>query len=523
MELWNDYEGKTVDGRFRLERLIGPKGRSAFFATKDEAGQPAVIRLIESLNDEVEILRRWRAVQQVKQENLLGLLACDQTVLDGVHLVYAVMEHSEADLAEILNERVLTADETRQVARSVAAALEALHARGLVHEHVEPAHVVAVGEVVKLRSDLVREAPEGAEGAAMRKRDAHDLAVLILEAMTRRRESGPGMAPVPAPFDEMVRNGRSGAWGVNEMAAVLGPAPRPVAVASAAGPAANSARTGEPVAVRPSPERAGGVAVAAAATTGAAVAASGAGYGAGPAASSAAKLNGSAAQRPTTSPRVPSGRDAAAGQRSVPLAGGAPVTSDRIVVDPEDDAVPHRKGLWAIAAAGLLVAILLFWHFLHAGKTPAGAGPVEQTPAVTEPAAQPAPAQSTSAPAPARSGKPSAAMPGRVRGGAHAATQPAATTVAAAGVAGAAAAHDAHSAWRVVAFTYNREDQAQHKADAIAQQHPDLRPEVFAPKGRAPYLVTLGGWMSVDQASALRNRARSEGLPRDTYTQNYRH
>jgi eukaryotic-like serine/threonine-protein kinase len=49
-----------------------------------------------------------------------------------------------------------------------------------------------------------------------------------------------------------------------------------------------------------------------------------------------------------------------------------------------------------------------------------------------------------------------------------------------------------------------------------------LRPEVFTPNGRAPYLVTVGGVMSRDEAFAMARKARSEGLPRDSYAQNYR-
>jgi eukaryotic-like serine/threonine-protein kinase len=76
--------------------------------------------------------------------------------------------------------------------------------------------------------------------------------------------------------------------------------------------------------------------------------------------------------------------------------------------------------------------------------------------------------------------------------------------------------------WRVIAFTYDRESQAQQKAASIAQKHSDLRPEVFTPNGRAPYLVTVGGMMSRDEAFALVRKVRGEGLPRDSYAQNYR-
>ena len=76
--------------------------------------------------------------------------------------------------------------------------------------------------------------------------------------------------------------------------------------------------------------------------------------------------------------------------------------------------------------------------------------------------------------------------------------------------------------WRVIAFTYNRESQAQQKAGSLAQSRPELRPEVFTPNGHAPYLVALGGTMSRDEAFALARKARGEGLPHDIYAQNYR-
>src|SRR5258707_410807 len=36
--------------------------------------------------------------------------------------------------------------------------------------------------------------------------------------------------------------------------------------------------------------------------------------------------------------------------------------------------------------------------------------------------------------------------------------------------------------WRVVAFTYNHQDQADHKAYTINDKHPDLQASVFSPK-----------------------------------------
>ncbi|MGB0125676.1 MAG: SPOR domain-containing protein, partial [Silvibacterium sp.] len=76
--------------------------------------------------------------------------------------------------------------------------------------------------------------------------------------------------------------------------------------------------------------------------------------------------------------------------------------------------------------------------------------------------------------------------------------------------------------WRVIAYTYDHAEQAQQKSAAITQKHPELRPEVFTPSGHAPYLVTVGGTMSRDEAFALARKVRSEGLPLDSYAQNYR-
>src|ERR1700678_1140519 len=187
MDLWNEYEGRTIDGDFPLTKLLRPEGRSAFFATSNGTGVPAVIRLIESHFDDAEIRARWKAIQALDNEHLVKLKKFGQVELDGTSLVYAVMEPVEANLGEIVEERRLTELETRQVATSLLSALEAMHSHGFVHEHVETGNVMAVGETIKLRSDCIREAPEGDEGQTLKQRDVHDYAVVLLESLTQRK------------------------------------------------------------------------------------------------------------------------------------------------------------------------------------------------------------------------------------------------------------------------------------------------------------------------------------------------
>ena len=87
----------------------------------------------------------------------------------------------------------------------------------------------------------------------------------------------------------------------------------------------------------------------------------------------------------------------------------------------------------------------------------------------------------------------------------------------------AEAHHGNRTLWRVVTYTYSRAKDAEHKAQHINAEWPDLRAEVFSPNGdeAPPYLVVLGGRMQREEAMQLRDEARAKGLPRDTYAQNF--
>jgi hypothetical protein len=73
-----------------------------------------------------------------------------------------------------------------------------------------------------------------------------------------------------------------------------------------------------------------------------------------------------------------------------------------------------------------------------------------------------------------------------------------------------------------VAYTYKSQTKAADMVAKISGQHSDLGAEVFNPPGRGGvYLVTVGGAMDHDQAIKIRDKARREGLPADTYVQNF--
>ena len=428
MDLWTEYEGRTIGGVYPLTKLIRPEGRSAFFSTSNGTGSPTVIRLIESHFDGDEILTRWRGMAALNHPNLMKLKGFGHQMVDETSLVYAVMEPVDANLAEIVSERRLTEAEARELATSLLGAIGALHANGFVHEHVETANVLAVGETIKLRSDCIRETPEGEDGRQLKRKDVHDFAVVLLEALTQSKTSG---ALLPAPFEQIVRKGMSGEWGLSQIDAAL--EGKAAAVVTSVRPAAEA-----PV-VRPVAEA-------------------------------------SVEQRVAATPMP------------------APSVSRRIRATPVK--MPRGLGVRGVAyLAGIVFLILLGWYFLHgrsSGPSAAAPGKASAAPQVGVPT-ESAPNAPSSVPA----------------------TAPMAATAASSN-------GDSHGRWRVIAFTYNYEEQARQKAAEIAGSHPDLSATVFTPTGRAPFLVALGGAMSKQEAFALSGKAKREGLPRDVYARNYR-
>ncbi|HTJ30986.1 MAG TPA: hypothetical protein VL346_10820, partial [Acidobacteriaceae bacterium] len=452
MQLWTDYEGHTIDGAFLLEKLLLSEGRSAFFSTSNGAGIPKLIRLIASHFDEEEILSRWRSIQALDHPNILKIEQYGQVELDDTTVVYALFESADAGLGDVLASQRLTVPEAKQLALSVATALDALHKNGFVHEHVEPSKVFAVGEVVKLRGDCIREAPEGQRGEDARKKDVHDLASLSLLALaqTYSLEEATRITSLPSWLIELVRNGRSGAWGLPQILPALGAVKPTAAVPPAPRPADAPEKPKEP-----------------------AIAAEKA-----PSTQAAPKLTAipvatPAPPRPPVQEKVsaPPPIDAKDKDRPARL---EPDRSERFVPPGrrqllEDEEIERKSPFSAkstvLIALAILLAFWLIWRVLHRSTTAS------------------APQQSSASSAPAPS-------PGSLPGATHANTKPAPAKPSAAAHAtraqsaplpqsNAAAAN--HEQWRVIAFTYNHQDQAQQKADTIAQHHADLRPEVFTP------------------------------------------
>ena len=459
MNLWTEYEGRTVAGDYYLETLLRSEGRSAFFKTHGKADTNAVIRLTEAHFDEDEMLKRWKQVAAVEQENLIKIRTMGQTTFDGVALTYALLEPSDESLAEVLRERPLTTAETMQVAKALISALSALHRNGLVHEHIEPANVLAVDETVKLRSDCVRqcvvdmEFSTAEDCAELRRKDVRDLGVLLLQCLTLGKEWRPTLA-MAAPFNQLIPGAMEGNWTLERMEKVLEPPARPLPqTASAVAGQVNSA----PVKPAAAPAAAPLVASEPRATL----------------VPEAVLHNAAASAAPVAEPKA-----------FEPAVQFRPRNDVGLLQDRRPSVPP-----WVIYAAAAVLVVLAGWLFFGRSSRPAAVA--------TAPAPVPA------APATAAVPKPTAAQP----------VTPRAAVVAAPSA--------ARGGWYVVSYTYNHEDQAAAKVKQLRKTHVSLQPQVFSPTGHAPYYVTLGSAMSSEQAASMLRRARQNGLPRDTFMRNY--
>jgi hypothetical protein len=206
---------------------------------------------------------------------------------------------------------------------------------------------------------------------------------------------------------------------------------------------------------------------------------------------------GSGVKQPVASTPLADRSAAARVDRPVGSAGSPVRPRDRggFAVEEERGGIDPRKIAYGV---GAFVLLLLIWFFVH-GRSSSSKGSVEKSSAPASVAQGNASDATSAAPASGPTAAPSEVPAQRN-----------------------SASGDALHQWRVIAYTYNHEAQAKEKVGQIAGKHPELRPELFTPTGRAPYLVALGGPMSRDEAFAFAGKAKRAGLPRDLYAQNYR-
>jgi TonB family protein len=212
-EFSGEWEGRTIDSAFPLRQFLGAGENSAVFLTTYDA-RPAVIKLVSTEPQRADAqLCRWRAASKLSHPNLIRIFSTGRCELDGIALLYVVMEHAEENLSQVLPDRALTAAETRAMLEPTLAALDYIHRQGFVHSHLKPSNIMAVDDQVKLSSDgLCRlgtdcgdppspyDPPERVSGITPAG-DIWSLGMTLVEVLTQRLPAG-GLVPthLPEPF-----------------------------------------------------------------------------------------------------------------------------------------------------------------------------------------------------------------------------------------------------------------------------------------------------------------------------------
>ena len=250
-EAWKHWEGQVVNGKFPLRQYLGGSDHSAVFLTEFAAPEPrkAAIKLIpeDSQNAELQ-LARYELAAKLPHPRLIRIFQTGQCPLDGMGLLYVLMEYAEENLAQILPDRPLTPAEAREMLKSVLDALAFLHNKGFVHGRLKPANILAIQDQVRISIDdlysvgelrLARgkpgvyDPPEAASGRASTAGDIWSLGMILVEALTQRvpvwqgTRQGEPLLPntLPEPFLDLARHclrrNPQRRWTVAEIAARL--------------------------------------------------------------------------------------------------------------------------------------------------------------------------------------------------------------------------------------------------------------------------------------------------------------
>jgi len=244
VDFGREWQGQTVDGRYPLQQYLGGSDSTAVFVTNLPADTKtrAAIKLVRASVAEAEdLLSDWKRAAQLSHPHLLRVFDGGRCWLSGKELLFIVAEYADENLGQVVPQRALTPSETEAMLRPTIAALAYLHDVDLVHGHLCPANVMAVGDQLKLSSDRIQaagttprkllespySAPEFASGQLSPAGDVWSLGAMLAESLTQHLPRPESVsAGIPQPYAEIVARALakepSKRWTMREIANSIG-------------------------------------------------------------------------------------------------------------------------------------------------------------------------------------------------------------------------------------------------------------------------------------------------------------
>ena len=145
----DDFVGEIIDGRYRIDRLLGTGGMGAVYEAEHTGiGKMVALKVLHpQFSRQADLVQRFRrealAASKVGHPNIIDVTDSGTTDEGDA---YFVMERLDGtDLADVLrHERRLAIDRTIAVGAQICRALQAAHQAGIIHRDLKPENIFLV-------------------------------------------------------------------------------------------------------------------------------------------------------------------------------------------------------------------------------------------------------------------------------------------------------------------------------------------------------------------------------------------